>query len=137
MCVCMRACTCVCTVWMYLYVGVCTCACVCMCVCVCVCVLACLHATSLSRRQLIRGDMLEWKVSHMWPLSCYGFAGRCLPELKDISPEELRWEAYLGRHAGTVQAYVQAERALLEAQKSVQSRYEDISAGDAAMLVMY
>ena len=87
-------------------------------------------------RQMIRADMLEWKASpHMWPLSCYGFHGRCLPDLKDILPEELRWEAYVGMHMGKVQVYIQAERALVDTQRSIQSRYEDISVGDAAVFV--
>ena len=84
---------------------------------------------------MVRGDILEGKMSHMWPLSCYGIAGKCLPELKDISPEELRWAAYLGRHTGTVQEYIQAEGALFKTQRSVQSHYENISLKDASLLV--
>ena len=80
--------------------------------------------------------MLEWKAAaHMWPLSCYGFNGRCLPDLKDISPEELRWEAYVGKHMGKVQAYIQAERVFVDTQRSIQSRYEDLSVDDAAVFV--
>eukprot|EP00731_Ephydatia_muelleri_P031246 Em0022g760a len=95
-----------------------------------------LPATPQEAAQMIRADMLEWKASpHMWPLSCYGFHGRCLPDLKDILPEELRWEAYVGMHMGKVQVYIQAERALVDTQRSIQSRYEDISVGDAAVFV--
>lgn len=95
-----------------------------------------LPTTPQEAAQMIRADMLEWKAAaHMWPLSCYGFNGRCLPDLKDISPEELRWEAYVGKHMGKVQAYIQAERVFVDTQRSIQSRYEDLSVDDAAVFV--
>ena len=58
----------------------------------------------------IRVDMEEWSKSSMWPLSCYAYFKEtpCLPGFVDVSPEELRWEAYQAEAGGNSQQYLKS-----------------------------
>lgn len=58
----------------------------------------------------IQADMEEWKKSNMWPLSCYTYSREtpCLPGFGDVSPEELRWEAYQAKASGDSQQYLKS-----------------------------
>ena len=50
--------------------------------------------------------METWAESQMWPFSCYscGKEVSCVPRLEDLSPEELRWKAYLAKQDPAAQA---------------------------------
>ncbi|XP_014673413.1 PREDICTED: nucleoporin-like protein 2 [Priapulus caudatus] len=58
-----------------------------------------------------------WEESHMWPLSCYAYMkeGPCLSGFNDISPEELRCQAYECVREGNFAKYEQAAAGLLSA----------------------
>ena len=54
------------------------------------------NAAEVSEREVIKNDMKEWLSSGMWLLSCYTYSKHLpsLPAFEDISPEELRLQAY-------------------------------------------
>ncbi|XP_064597280.1 uncharacterized protein LOC135463776 [Liolophura sinensis] len=58
--------------------------------------------------EMISADMENWEPSHTWIFSCYTYYkdGSCLPGMDDISPEELRFEAYEAEKSGNGQLYV-------------------------------
>ncbi|XP_041361087.1 nuclear pore complex protein DDB_G0274915-like [Gigantopelta aegis] len=53
-------------------------------------------------------EMQTWEQSKMWPFSCVALEKEMpsLPDFYDISPEELRLQAYSAMKDGTLQAYV-------------------------------
>ncbi|KAM7295748.1 nucleoporin NUP42 [Ixodes scapularis] len=54
-------------------------------------------------------DMKTWKASGQWPFSSYGPYANSLsyPGFADASMEEVRWECYQAKEAGTMSAYIQ------------------------------
>ncbi len=46
--------------------------------------------------QTVKQDMEQMERGHQWPYSCYSPAKDCIsiPGIDDISPEELRYDAY-------------------------------------------
>ncbi|XP_059093732.1 nucleoporin NUP42-like [Tigriopus californicus] len=60
-------------------------------------------------------DMETWEKGHQWVFSCYAPAKEvhCFPDIDDISPEEMRFEAYASRDSNTSQAYQQKFQELL------------------------
>ncbi len=49
--------------------------------------------------QTVKVDMEQWEKGRQWVFSCYSPAKEtaCYPGLEDISPEEMRLEAYSAR----------------------------------------
>ncbi|KAL5013219.1 hypothetical protein ScPMuIL_007489 [Solemya velum] len=60
-------------------------------------------------------EIATWEDSKMWPFSCVSIEKdiSSLPELEDISPEELRLEAYECQKSGNVQLYTEKVRKML------------------------
>ena len=88
--------------------------------------------------QVIREDMQIWSDSQMWPFSCYSFQkeGSCVPNLTDMSPEELRWKAYQAWADSAAQTVYQEElRRMLEQVMSVRRDLMSITAGRVQSLV--
>lgn len=86
--------------------------------------------------------MEEWinSAATMWPLSCYSHtkeAASCLPGLVDISPDELRWEAYQAKVAGSSNKYLQGLNELSVKQMKMQRQYGHITAEDVRLLVRF
>ncbi|CAN8023611.1 unnamed protein product, partial [Ixodes persulcatus] len=54
-------------------------------------------------------DMKTWRASGQWPFSSYGPYANSLsyPGFADTSMEEVRWECYQAKEAGTMSAYIQ------------------------------
>uniref|UniRef100_A0A131Y8M2 Nucleoporin NUP42 n=1 Tax=Ixodes ricinus TaxID=34613 RepID=A0A131Y8M2_IXORI len=54
-------------------------------------------------------DMKTWRASGQWPFSSYGPYANSLsyPGFADASMEEVRWECYQAKEAGTMSAYIQ------------------------------
>lgn len=66
----------------------------------------------LSANDIVKGlatEMKTWETSKMWPFSVLGFEKDtpCIPGFEDVSPEELRLEAYEAEKSGNIQLYVQ------------------------------
>ena len=61
----------------------------------------------------------------MWPLTCYGFKQhiRGLPDLVDVSPEELRLEAYKAESSGSPNDYLKNVDRLVKQQIDLRTRY--------------
>ncbi|KAF0312837.1 Nucleoporin-like protein 2 [Amphibalanus amphitrite] len=57
----------------------------------------------------IANEMKVWENSKQWPFSCFSpLKGQpCIPGLTDLSPEEVRAEAYKSKVANTPDAYLQ------------------------------
>ncbi len=57
--------------------------------------------------QTVKVDMEQWEKGRQWTFSCYSPAKEtaCYPGLDDVSPEEMRFEAYAARGANTVEQY--------------------------------
>lgn len=111
------------------YMAVCGCRCHGYIECVCLS----LH------RAVIREDMEDWTKASIWPLSCYTFTKErpCLPGFREVSPEELRWEAYQANAAGNSERYLQGIQTLGEEQMSVRHRYMSITATDVSEMVRF
>lgn len=60
-------------------------------------------------------DMETWEKGRQWVFSCYAPAKEvhCFPDIDDISPEEMRYEAYASRQSNSSQEYQQKFQALL------------------------
>ncbi|XP_067666170.1 nucleoporin NUP42-like [Haliotis asinina] len=63
----------------------------------------------------LQAEIEVWLQSKQWPFSCISPEKDlpCLPDFEDISPEELRFEAYAAIKAGNIQPYVEKVRLLL------------------------
>ena len=88
-------------------------------------------------RNAIQQDMNEWRSSSAWPLSCYAYKkeGECLPNFTEVSPEELRWEAYQANKAGNPDTYMQSVRNLIETQMKVWQQYSNITDEEVSQMV--
>ena len=76
----------------------------------------------------------------MWLLSCYSHTKElapCLPGLVDISPDEVRWEAYQAKATGSSSKYLQGLSELSEKQMKMQRQYGHITAEDVRLLVRF
>ena len=95
------------------------------------------HYILCSISQAIQEDMNEWSASGMWVLSCYAYHkdSPCVPGLLDISPEELRYEAYKAKASGNSASYLQNLNQLGTKQMTMQSQLGKISIDDAHSLV--
>lgn len=86
-------------------------------------------------------DFEEWmnSAATMWPLSCYGKkdANGCFPGLIDISPDELRWEAYQANTTNNLSKYIQVLSELSLKQLNVMGKYRKITAEDVQLLVSF
>ena len=73
----------------------------------------------------------------MWILTCYAYYKEtpCVPGLVDISPEELRYEAYKAKASGNSASYLQNLDQLGAKQISMQRQLSNISIEDARSLV--
>ncbi|XP_046560954.1 nucleoporin NUP42-like [Haliotis rubra] len=62
----------------------------------------------------LQAEIEVWLQSKQWPFSCISPEKDlpCLPDFEDISPEELRFEAYAAIKAGNIQPYVEKVRLL-------------------------
>lgn len=72
----------------------------------------------VSATDIVKGlatEMKTWEASKMWPFSVLGFEkdSPCIPGFDDVSPEELRLEAYEAEKTGNIQAYVQKVEGLV------------------------
>ena len=88
--------------------------------------------------QMIREDMEIWAESHMWPFSCYSCQreGSCLPGLSDVSPEELRWQAYQAKMGSGGEAeYLEILRKLNDEVLSVRGELMRVRASNVGTLV--
>lgn len=84
-------------------------------------------------RRTVQRDMEESLC--MWPLTCYGHAPavRFLPELVDLSPEELRLEAYQAKSAPA--QFLKNVEELIRHQTDLRTKYASITQDDLAQLV--
>ena len=73
----------------------------------------------------------------LWPLSCYAYHKEtpCLPGFSDISPEELRWEAYQAKTKNTSEQYLQQIRGLSDKHLKTLNMYARTTADDVENLV--
>ncbi|GBM74301.1 hypothetical protein AVEN_20306-1 [Araneus ventricosus] len=65
--------------------------------------------------ELIKEDIKAWEVGSQWPFTCYSPVQErsSFPGFTDVSPEELRYEAYKARENNTYDSYVESvEKAL-------------------------
>lgn len=72
----------------------------------------------VSASDIVKGlatEMKTWEASKMWPFSVLGFEkdSSCIPGFEDVSPEELRLEAYEALKTGNIQPYVQRVEGLV------------------------
>ncbi|XP_060563912.1 nucleoporin NUP42-like, partial [Ruditapes philippinarum] len=71
------------------------------------------NTQQMSAADIVKGLAVEvaqtWEGGNMWPFSCLGFEKDLpsLPGFMDISPEEMRLEAYEALKSGNIQPYVQ------------------------------
>ena len=81
--------------------------------------------------------MEEWQTSCMWPLSCYGNWEHIpyLPGLVDVSPEEMRFEAYKAESSGTSSSYLKSITDLNSQQATLKQKYSDLTIEDVKELV--
>jgi hypothetical protein len=81
--------------------------------------------------------MEEWKKSSMWPLSCYAYSREtpCLPGFADVSPEELRWEAYQAKAIGDSQQYLKTVGQLNEERVKVMHELSNLTKDDVRDMV--
>jgi len=86
-------------------------------------------------RSIVKQDMQDSMA--MWPLTCYGFKQqiRYLPDLVDISPEELRLEAYKANCSGSLNDYLKNVDRLVKQQRDVRTKYCSIMEADLGQLV--
>lgn len=85
----------------------------------------------------IRSDMEEWSKSSMWPLSCYAYFREtpCLPGFADVSPEELRWEAYRAKASGNSEQYLKSVSQLNDEQLKVMHEFSNLTKDDVRDMV--
>ena len=81
--------------------------------------------------------MEEWNKSSMWPLSCYAYFKEtpCLPGFTDVSPEELRWEAYQAKVSGKSEHYLKTVTQLHEAQLNKMHACSNLTRDDVRDMV--
>ena len=81
--------------------------------------------------------MEEWKKSNMWPLSCYAYSREtpCLPGFGDVSPEELRWEAYQAKASGDSQQYLKSVSQLNDERLKVMHELSNLTKDDVRDMV--
>ncbi len=81
--------------------------------------------------------MAEWVEASIWPLSCYTYTKEqpCLPGFREVSLEELRWEAYEANATGDSERYLRGIQALVDEQTSVRHKYGSITADDVSEIV--
>lgn len=81
--------------------------------------------------------MDEWNKSSMWPLSCYAYFREtpCLPGFADVSPEELRWEAYQAKASGNSQQYLKNVSQLNDEQLKVMRELSNLTKDDVRDMV--
>ena len=89
------------------------------------------------RSAQIRVDMEEWSKSSMWPLSCYAYFREtpCLPGFADVSPEELRWEAYQAKASGNSQQYLKSVSQLNDERLKVMHEFSNLTNDDVRDMV--
>ena len=85
----------------------------------------------------IRVDMEEWNKSSMWPLSCYAYFREtpCLPGFADVSPEELRWEAYQAKASGNSQQYLKSVSQLNDERLKIMHEFSNLTTDDIRDMV--
>ena len=81
--------------------------------------------------------MDEWNKSSMWPLSCYAYFKEmpCLPGFTDVSPDELRWEAYRAKATGNSEHFLKNVNQLLEARLKMVHQFSNLTRDDVKDLV--
>ena len=81
--------------------------------------------------------MEDWSKSHMWPLSCYTYFKEtpCLPGFTDVSPEELRWEAYQAKSGGNSEHFLKAVSQLNEARIKTVHEFSNMTRDDVKDMV--
>ena len=74
---------------------------------------------------------------HMWPFSCYAYTKEvpCVPDMEDLSPEELRLLAYTAQASGTSAAFLQNVQELKSKRESVRRLYANITTEEVKKLV--
>lgn len=75
-------------------------------------------AQQTSATDIVKGlgtEVKTWEASKMWPFSVLGFEkdSPCIPGFEDVSPEELRMEAYEAEKTGNIQSYIQKVEGLV------------------------
>ena len=73
----------------------------------------------------------------MWPLSCYAYFKEmpCLPGLADLSPEELRWEAYRAHSSGNTEHFLKSVSQLNEARLKTMHEFSNLTVDDVKDMV--
>ena len=73
----------------------------------------------------------------MWPLSCYAYFKEtpCLSGFADVSPEELRWEAYQAKASGNSQQYLRSVSQLNDARLKVMHEFSNLTQTDVRDMV--
>ena len=58
--------------------------------------------------QTVKQDVDLWEKGKQWAFSCYSPAKEtaCVPGIEDVSPEEMRLDAYQARVSGKVRSHV-------------------------------
>lgn len=80
---------------------------------------------SRDQREMIQTmvqDIDSWEYGHQWPFSCFAPSkdGLNFPGFEDISPEELRWSAYVALKDGSVDTYTQS---ILQVQTEIKQKW--------------
>ena len=101
------------------------------------CVYPCLIMLFISHSAQIRLDMEEWNKSSMWPLSCYAYFREtpCLPGFADVSPEELRWEAYRAKASGNSEHYLKNVSQLNDERLKLMHEFSNLTKDDVRDMV--
>ncbi len=95
-----------------------------------------LYITSDSAQ--IRSDMMEFAM-HVWPFSCYVYAKEAprVPDLEDLSPEELRLLTYTASASGTSAAFLKDMEELKRKQANVRRLYANITPEEVKKMVRW
>ena len=101
------------------------------------CVYPCLIMLFILHSAQIRIDMEEWNKSSIWPLSCYAYSGKtpCLPGFADVSPEELRWEAYRAKASGNSEHYLKNVSQLNDKRLKLMHEFSNLTKDDVRDMV--
>uniref|UniRef100_T1JD43 Nucleoporin NUP42 n=1 Tax=Strigamia maritima TaxID=126957 RepID=T1JD43_STRMM len=88
-------------------------------------------------RQNVVQDVAAWEAGNQWLFSCFAPIkdGENFPELNDISPEELRWNAYQAEMQGTIHNYKEEVSNLASEMKHKRSMLKNPSHGVMETLV--
>ncbi|KAG8201763.1 hypothetical protein JTE90_012822 [Oedothorax gibbosus] len=88
-----------------------------------------MNERNLIDAEIIKEDVLLWETGNQWPFSCYcPTQGKsAFPGFVDLSPEELRLEAYKARENNTYNSYVESVEKTLQEMKMKREQLKEPS----------